>query len=74
MAKSGAPVKDVPKGYIIARTEIADIREMMALPPEEQDAAFAAWFRKGRLEAEERARLKIDAILDEYYVAPDHPK
>jgi hypothetical protein len=65
MTKSGSAERQAPPGYIIGKTGIGEIEEILAAPPEEHDALFAAWMARRKAAAEERARQRIDAILDE---------
>jgi hypothetical protein len=69
MAKSDSPMKE-PNGYLIGETDLGEIRRILARPVEEHDALFAAWMKRIHDEAQERARLKIDKILDEHYFPP----
>ena len=53
------------KGYLIGETEAAVLeREVFAYPSDEQPRRFRELVHKDRLEAEEQARKRVEALLE----------
>jgi hypothetical protein len=66
MAKSDAPVKQAPVGWIIGKSDHAEIQEILAAPPEQHDALFKALWARHDAEAYEESLAHVDRLLNSF--------
>jgi hypothetical protein len=62
MAKSDSPVKQALPGWIIGKSDYAEIDEIMAAPPEDQDRLFEELWARHDAEARAEALDRMDRL------------